>query len=50
MRLRLWLLAMDVTDWLGCRRLYLACVRRAGDATDWGEGADCSDGSGETPF
>ncbi len=39
MRLRFWLGAMDLANWLGWRRLYLWTVGRASDATDWGEAA-----------
>lgn len=52
MRLRFWLLAMDVTGWLSIAtdRLYSWAVSRAGADTDWGDGEDCSGGSGEEPF
>ena len=39
LRLRFWLLAMDVADelWRASHRLYLFTVSKAGEATDWGE-------------
>lgn len=45
-RLRFWLLAMDVLSWLNLdfSRAYLYALRKASDATDWGEGADCGEG------
>lgn len=51
-RLRFWLFTMDVARVLfgfGSPQ-YLWCLRRASDATDWGDGADCSGGTGEEPF
>lgn len=52
MKLRFWLLAMDVTSWLSIAadRLHSWAVSRAGAATDWGAVEDCSGGSGEEPF
>ena len=41
LRLRFWLFAMDSLFWLGLfgSRAYLYAVGKAGEATDWGEGA-----------
>lgn len=56
LRRRFWLAVFDVLDRLGggldSRRFALAlwALRKASDATDWGEGADCSGGTGEGPF
>ncbi len=44
LRLRFWMLAMDVAYWLRADELYMYCVGKAGDATDWGEGAKRGDG------
>lgn len=56
MRLRLWLLALDVVDAVervvprACKRtrrrlraVYLWTVGKASDATDWGPGAECGE-------
>lgn len=52
-RQRFWLLVLDaialVPGGFGSRA-YDWALDRASDATDWGEGADCSGGSGEEPF
>lgn len=45
---RFWMWAMGVT--LGWDRAYLFCLQKACEATEWGEGADCSGGTGEEPF
>jgi hypothetical protein len=36
-QLRFWLLAMDAAHALGWHRSYFWALRRASDATDWGE-------------
>lgn len=55
-RQRFWLLVLDALDfiptpWPGavCRVHDFALVK-ACDATDWGDGAGCSGGSGEEPW
>lgn len=49
LRLRFWLAAMETARVLGLpHAVYLWLVRRASDATDWGEGAQPT-GEGE-PF
>ena len=50
MRLRFWLLAYDLFAWLDWSTAALYAIGKAGDATDWGDGDDCSGGSGEGPF
>jgi hypothetical protein len=52
LRLRFWLRMMDVARvlWGFGSRPYIWCLERASDATDWGDGADCSGGTGEEPF
>ena len=52
MKLRLLLLAWDALMWLRLddTRLFWWVFRQACDATDWGNGADCSGGTGEPPF
>lgn len=48
MRLRFWLIAMDVTAALRLpHAVWIWCLRHASDATDWGEVTECS---GEAPF
>lgn len=38
MTLRFWLAMLDLAHWCRApRRIYLWCVSRASDATDWGE-------------
>ena len=45
LRLRFWLLAMDVVEALHLpRAAYYWTLRRASDATDWGEGAVLGEG------
>lgn len=47
MRLRFWLLVMDLLGALGVGGcIYLWALRRASDATDWGE----ANATGEGPF
>jgi len=48
-RLHFWLLAMDVVAWGGGfgSKLYLWCVGKASDATDWGEAVPQQSGTGE---
>lgn len=52
LRLCFWLSTMDLLCWLGLSggRLWTFALLRASDAVDWGDGADCSGGSGEAPF
>jgi hypothetical protein len=52
-RQRFWLLVLDAVclapGGFGTRA-YGWVLERASAATDWGDGADCSEGSGEPPF
>ena len=52
-RARFWLLVLDaiclVPGGFGSRP-YCWALERASNATDWGGGADCGDGSGEEPW
>ena len=46
MRLWFWLDVMDLLAWLGLAgsKLWLYALRKASDATDWGDGNRCGDG------
>jgi len=50
-RLRLWLLAMDLANVLRLPRpIYLWCVGKASDATDWGPPLDEIEDHAREPF
>lgn len=50
MRVRFWLFAMDLFDWLGWGRAYSWALSKASDATDWGAPSSDTVPESERPF